>query len=172
MPFAQIYMIEGRTAEQKQAVIEKVTQALVDAVEAPKENVRVYLVSEHAPGYLGFAASGTGEMFAVAPQGEVVCLPFIEMEPAAATVLAPNWTSFEGLLQAPAEDRSVPFESLGQYHDSWAVIVLCAPDQFGFDDELVDQAAELEKRFRWLRDGFFLSNARLRTSSYAEFFAS
>jgi len=43
MPFAQIYMIEGRTAEQKQAVIEKVTQALVDAVGAPKENVRVWI---------------------------------------------------------------------------------------------------------------------------------
>ena len=43
MPFAQIYMIEGRTAEQKQAVIEKVTQALVEAVGAPKETVRVWI---------------------------------------------------------------------------------------------------------------------------------
>ena len=34
MPFAQIYMLEGRTEEQKKAVIEKVTQALVDAVGA------------------------------------------------------------------------------------------------------------------------------------------
>jgi len=40
MPFAQIYMLEGRTTEQKKAVIEKVTQALVDAVGAPKEAVR------------------------------------------------------------------------------------------------------------------------------------
>ncbi|MGE4359125.1 MAG: tautomerase family protein, partial [Lysobacteraceae bacterium] len=29
MPFAQIYMIEGRTEDQKKAVIEKVSQALV-----------------------------------------------------------------------------------------------------------------------------------------------
>ena len=29
MPFAQIYMIEGRTIEQKRAVIEKVTQAFL-----------------------------------------------------------------------------------------------------------------------------------------------
>ena len=36
-------MIEGRTEEQKRAVIEKVTQALVDAVGAPKENVRVWI---------------------------------------------------------------------------------------------------------------------------------
>ena len=35
MPFAQIYMIEGRTEEQKRAVIEKVTQALVEASGAP-----------------------------------------------------------------------------------------------------------------------------------------
>ena len=33
MPFAQIFMIEGRTEAQKRAVIEKVTQALVEAVD-------------------------------------------------------------------------------------------------------------------------------------------
>ncbi|ANQ85603.1 4-oxalocrotonate tautomerase [Azoarcus sp. DD4] len=43
MPFAQIYMIEGRTEEQKRAVIEKVTAALVEAVGAPKETVRVWI---------------------------------------------------------------------------------------------------------------------------------
>jgi len=43
MPFAQIYMLEGRSAEQKQAVIEKVTQALVEAVGAPKDSVRVWI---------------------------------------------------------------------------------------------------------------------------------
>ncbi len=32
MPFAQIYMIEGRTEEQKRAVIEKVSAALVEAI--------------------------------------------------------------------------------------------------------------------------------------------
>ena len=41
MPFAQINLIEGRTEEQKRAVIEKVTQALVEAVGAPIEAVRV-----------------------------------------------------------------------------------------------------------------------------------
>lgn len=45
MPFAQIHMIEGRTEEQKRAVIEKVTQALVEALGAPQQNVRV-LISE------------------------------------------------------------------------------------------------------------------------------
>lgn len=43
MPFAHIFMIEGRTEEQKKAVIEKVTQALVEAVDAPKQNVRVWI---------------------------------------------------------------------------------------------------------------------------------
>lgn len=43
MPFAQIYMLEGRTEEQKRAVIEKVTQALVDAIDAPRQNVRVWI---------------------------------------------------------------------------------------------------------------------------------
>lgn len=44
MPFAQIYMIEGRTEEQKRAVIEKVTQALHEAVGAPLETVRVMIL--------------------------------------------------------------------------------------------------------------------------------
>lgn len=43
MPFAQIYLMEGRTEEQKRAVIAKVTAALVEAVGAPKENVRVWI---------------------------------------------------------------------------------------------------------------------------------
>ena len=43
MPFAQIYLLEGRSEEQKAAVIEKVTEALCEAVGAPKENVRVWI---------------------------------------------------------------------------------------------------------------------------------
>jgi 4-oxalocrotonate tautomerase len=43
MPFAQIYMLEGRTPEQKKAVIEKVTQALVEATDAKKETIRVWI---------------------------------------------------------------------------------------------------------------------------------
>lgn len=43
MPFAQIYLIEGRSDEQKRAVIEKVTAALVEAVGAPVEAVRVLI---------------------------------------------------------------------------------------------------------------------------------
>ena len=43
MPFAQIYMIEGRTEDQKRAVIDKVSTALVEATGAPKEAIRVWI---------------------------------------------------------------------------------------------------------------------------------
>jgi 4-oxalocrotonate tautomerase len=43
MPFAQIYLLEGRTEDQKRAVIEKVTAALVEALGAPQQNVRVWI---------------------------------------------------------------------------------------------------------------------------------
>ncbi|WP_208510352.1 2-hydroxymuconate tautomerase [Variovorax paradoxus] len=43
MPFAQLYLLEGRTEDQKRAVIERVTQALTEALGAPKENVRVWI---------------------------------------------------------------------------------------------------------------------------------
>ncbi|MEY3263124.1 MAG: hypothetical protein RL717_601 [Pseudomonadota bacterium] len=43
MPFATIQMLEGRTEDQKRAVIEKVTQALHEAVGAPKETIRILI---------------------------------------------------------------------------------------------------------------------------------
>ena len=43
MPFAQIYLLEGRSEAQRRALIEKVTQAIVEAVAAPKDNVRVWI---------------------------------------------------------------------------------------------------------------------------------
>lgn len=62
MPFAQIYMIEGRTTEQKRAVIEKVTQAIVEAVGVPKENVRVWIhdVPKENWGIAGVSAKDLG----------------------------------------------------------------------------------------------------------------
>ena len=62
MPFAQIYMIEGRTIEQRRAVIEKVTAALVEATGAPKENVRVWIhdVSKENWGIAGVSAKDLG----------------------------------------------------------------------------------------------------------------
>ncbi|MDD2663890.1 MAG: 4-oxalocrotonate tautomerase family protein [Dechloromonas sp.] len=43
MPFAQIYLIEGRTDEQKKALIEKVSAAMAEALGAPLENTRVWI---------------------------------------------------------------------------------------------------------------------------------
>jgi 4-oxalocrotonate tautomerase len=62
MPFAQIYLLEGRTEEQKRAVIEKVTEALVEAVGAPKENVRVLIhdVPKENWGIAGTSAKARG----------------------------------------------------------------------------------------------------------------
>ena len=62
MPFAQIYMLEGRTTEQKKAVIEKVTQALVEVVGAPKEAVRVWIheMPKENWGIVGVSAKDLG----------------------------------------------------------------------------------------------------------------
>lgn len=62
MPFAQIYLLEGRTEAQKRAVIEKVTQALVEAVGAPVNNVRVWIqeVPKENWGIAGVSAKDLG----------------------------------------------------------------------------------------------------------------
>jgi hypothetical protein len=50
---------------------------------------------------------------------------------------------------------SSDFESLGQYHDHWASIVLYAPDRFqDLDGNPVDQRAALEEAYEVLRSGF------------------
>ena len=43
MPIVQVNMIEGRSDEQKEAVIAEITEALYRAIEAPKESVRVII---------------------------------------------------------------------------------------------------------------------------------
>lgn len=58
-----------------------------------------YEVPTYAPGYFGFATSGGGEMFALSPEGAVVCMPFIGMEPSVALAIAPSWSAFEGKLR-------------------------------------------------------------------------
>lgn len=52
MPIIQIHMIEGRTNEQKEAVIREVTEAMVRAVGTPKESVRV-LINEMPKQHFG-----------------------------------------------------------------------------------------------------------------------
>ncbi len=43
MPIVQISMIQGRTAEKKEELIKKVTDAIVDALKVPKDKVRIIL---------------------------------------------------------------------------------------------------------------------------------
>lgn len=55
------------------------------------------------------------------------------------------------------------FESLGRYHDFWATIVLCAPDEFSsVDGSPVNQLAELRASFETLRKGFLLAEKRIK----------
>ena len=54
MPIVQVHMMEVRTDEQKEAVIREVTEALVRAVGAPKESVRV-LINEMPKQHFGIA---------------------------------------------------------------------------------------------------------------------
>jgi 4-oxalocrotonate tautomerase len=43
MPIAQIYLLEGRSNEQKETLIEEVTTAIMKSINAPQESVRVIL---------------------------------------------------------------------------------------------------------------------------------
>ncbi|XKE46685.1 2-hydroxymuconate tautomerase family protein [Halomonas organivorans] len=43
IPIVNIHLIEGRTAEQKEALIEKVTAACVESIDCTPESVRVVL---------------------------------------------------------------------------------------------------------------------------------
>jgi 4-oxalocrotonate tautomerase len=43
MPIVQISMIQGRTAEKKEELIKKVTDAVADALQIPKERVHIAL---------------------------------------------------------------------------------------------------------------------------------
>jgi 4-oxalocrotonate tautomerase len=43
MPLVEVTLVEGRTDDQLRTLISKLTAAVVDAVGAPKDNVRVVL---------------------------------------------------------------------------------------------------------------------------------
>ena len=48
MPLVHIQMAEGRTSEQKRALLEAMTEAMVECVGAPRDSVRVW-ITEFAP---------------------------------------------------------------------------------------------------------------------------
>ena len=43
MPFMQVYMLEGRTEDQKEALIAALTEAAVTSIGAPIDTVRVWI---------------------------------------------------------------------------------------------------------------------------------
>jgi 4-oxalocrotonate tautomerase len=43
MPFIQVYLLEGRSPEKKEALIHELTETVCKVLDAPKENVRVMI---------------------------------------------------------------------------------------------------------------------------------
>ncbi|MBE9397815.1 4-oxalocrotonate tautomerase [Pontibacterium sp. N1Y112] len=61
MPIAQINMMEGRTDEQKTALIRKVTDAIMDSLDAPEGNVRV-LINEIPKKHFGIGGQSADKL--------------------------------------------------------------------------------------------------------------
>ncbi|MGB6329494.1 MAG: 2-hydroxymuconate tautomerase [Halarcobacter sp.] len=61
MPIATINIIEGRSDEQKEKLIEKVTLAIHEAIDAPIANVRVIL-NEMPKQHFGIAGQSVKKM--------------------------------------------------------------------------------------------------------------
>lgn len=52
MPIVKIDMLEGRSLEEKRALVEKVTEAISETVSCPKENVTI-IIREMTAQHLG-----------------------------------------------------------------------------------------------------------------------
>jgi 4-oxalocrotonate tautomerase len=61
MPIVLVNMIEGRNDAQKEAVIEEVTAALVRALDAPRESVRV-LINELPKQHFGIGGQSAKKL--------------------------------------------------------------------------------------------------------------
>ncbi|PKG98543.1 2-hydroxymuconate tautomerase [Paraglaciecola sp. MB-3u-78] len=61
MPIAQINIIEGRTDEQKEALISEITDAIVRAIGAPKQSVRV-IINEMPKQHFGIAGESAKKL--------------------------------------------------------------------------------------------------------------
>ncbi len=61
MPIAQINIIEGRSDEQKEKLIAKVTQAIHEAIDAPEANVRV-IINEMPKQHFGIGGQSIKKM--------------------------------------------------------------------------------------------------------------
>lgn len=61
MPIANIQMMEGRTAEQKDKLIRKVTDAIMESLDAPEANVRV-LINEIPKQHFGIGGKSADKL--------------------------------------------------------------------------------------------------------------
>ncbi|MDF2180597.1 4-oxalocrotonate tautomerase [Neptuniibacter sp. CAU 1671] len=61
MPIAQINIIEGRSDEQKERLIAEMTDAIVRALDAPRESVRV-LINEMPKQHFGIAGQSAKKL--------------------------------------------------------------------------------------------------------------
>lgn len=59
MPIIEATIIEGRTPEKKARLIARLTEAAVEALEAPSESVRV-IIREIPPAHFGVAGKPKG----------------------------------------------------------------------------------------------------------------
>ncbi|BBB28632.1 4-oxalocrotonate tautomerase [Neptunomonas japonica] len=61
MPIVQVNMLEGRTDEQKEALIREITEAMVRSISAPRESVRV-MINEMPKQHFGIGGNSVKKM--------------------------------------------------------------------------------------------------------------
>jgi len=61
MPIAQLYILEGRSDEQKETLIREVTEAMSRSLDAPMERIRV-LITEMPKQHFGIAGQSAKKL--------------------------------------------------------------------------------------------------------------
>ena len=61
MPIAQLYIIEGRSDEQKETLIREVTEAMSRSLDAPMERIRV-VITEMPKQHFGIAGQSAKKL--------------------------------------------------------------------------------------------------------------
>ncbi|NLW04413.1 MAG: 4-oxalocrotonate tautomerase family protein [Pseudomonadaceae bacterium] len=61
MPIAQLYILEGRSDEVKEALISEITEAMVKTLDAPREVVRV-IITEMPKQHFGMGGSSAKKL--------------------------------------------------------------------------------------------------------------
>ncbi|MCL1477235.1 4-oxalocrotonate tautomerase family protein [Marinobacter sp. M3C] len=61
MPIAQLYIVEGRTDEQKEVLIQAVSEAMARSLDAPMERIRV-MITEMPKQHFGIAGQSAKKL--------------------------------------------------------------------------------------------------------------